>query len=141
MLKERSMLYLGYGMNMNVDSMASRCPAAVSLGGFYLPNYRLVFRGVADVVEDKDSYVPVALWLITKKCLKSLDQLEGYPSLYNRKIINGRWWMYYMNDKSFLAPPSEHYYKTIENGYDAFDLDSRSIRVAKKEAINSIIAA
>ena len=42
------MYYLAYGMNTNKEAMAHRCPKAKPMGGFYLPNYRLIFRGVAD---------------------------------------------------------------------------------------------
>ena len=42
------MYYLAYGMNMNRVAMRQRCPKAKPMGGFYLPNHRLIFRGVAD---------------------------------------------------------------------------------------------
>ena len=42
------MYYLAYGMNTNRAAMRQRCPKAKPMGGFYLPNYRLIFRGVAD---------------------------------------------------------------------------------------------
>ena len=61
------MYYLAYGMNTNRDAMAARCPNAKPMGGFYLPNHRLIFRGVADFRYDPDcvlrssylSYVPI----------------------------------------------------------------------------------
>ena len=56
------MLYMAYGMNTNRDAMANRCPKAKPLGGFYLPDTRLVFRGVADIVPDPDYICPVVLW-------------------------------------------------------------------------------
>lgn len=51
------MLYMAYGMNTNRDAMEVRCPDAQALGGFYLPGYRLVFRGVADIIPDRDCIV------------------------------------------------------------------------------------
>ena len=42
-------LYLAYGMNTNIDQMASRCPGSVSIGRVDIPDHRLVFRGVADI--------------------------------------------------------------------------------------------
>ena len=71
------MYYLAYGMNTNKEAMAVRCPKAKPMGGFYLPNYRLIFRGVADFRADADAILPVVLWEITEDCLKSLDALEG----------------------------------------------------------------
>ena len=53
------MYYLAYGMNTSRDAMAVRCPNAKPLGGFYLPNHRLIFRGVADFRYDHDCVLPV----------------------------------------------------------------------------------
>jgi gamma-glutamylcyclotransferase (GGCT)/AIG2-like uncharacterized protein YtfP len=79
---------MAYGMNTNRRAMEARCPLAKPMGGFYLPNYRLVFRGVADIVPEDGGVVPVVLWSITGKCLQALDRLEGYPHLYTRRKIN-----------------------------------------------------
>jgi hypothetical protein len=76
---ETRYLYMAYGMNTNRRAMEARCPLAKPMGGFYLPNYRLVFRGVADIVPEDGGVVPVVLWSITGKCLQALDRLEGYP--------------------------------------------------------------
>jgi len=108
------MLYMAYGMNTNRDAMSVRCPKAKPLGGFYLPDTRLVFRGVADIVPDTETICPVVLWEITLDCLRSLDQLEGYPHLYNRRKINTDWIVYEMNDKTRNRPPNGGYYKMIE---------------------------
>lgn len=128
------MLYMAYGMNTNRDAMASRCPNALPLGGFYLPNYRLVFRGVADIIPDDNAVVPVVLWSITPQCLAALDRLEGYPTLYTRRKINGGWIAYMMNDKSGMSPPSHHYYRMIAEGYRDFGLDDWCLRSAEAEA-------
>ena len=55
------MYYLAYGMNTNREAMAARCPKAKPLGGFYLPDHRLTFRGVADFRYDSDMVLPVAV--------------------------------------------------------------------------------
>lgn len=128
------MLYMAYGMNTNRDAMAVRCPKAKPLGGFYLPDTRLVFRGVADIVPDTETICPVVLWEITLDCLRSLDQLEGYPHLYNRRKINTDWIVYEMNDKTRNRPPNGGYYKMIEDGYKDFGLDDYKLRVALAEA-------
>ena len=132
------MLYMAYGMNTNRDAMKVRCPKAKPLGGFYLPDTRLVFRGVADIVPDTDHICPVVLWDITQDCLRALDNLEGYPTFYGRRKINCGWLVYEMNNKSRTSPPNGGYYKMIEEGYKEFGLDDywlrRSLAYAEEEA-------
>jgi hypothetical protein len=129
------MYYLAYGMNTNRHAMANRCPKAKPMGGFYLPKHRLVFRGVADFRQDVDMVLPVVLWEISHDCLRSLDALEGYPHLYDRRKINGEWLIYDMNgDKGAIREPSMHYYDMIEEGYKDFGLDDWYLRAASKEA-------
>jgi hypothetical protein len=129
------MYYLSYGMNTNLESMKARCPNAEPMGGFYLPNYRLVFRGVADLVPEDDCVAPVVLWKITTQCLRSLDRVEGYPTLYNRRKINSyKWICYFMVDSTALSPPSHGYYRMIGEGYRDFGLDTTPLRLAADEA-------
>tara|TARA_S200002703_G_scaffold38775_1_gene34010 strand:- start:666 stop:1067 length:402 start_codon:yes stop_codon:yes gene_type:complete len=129
------MYYLAYGMNMNREAMAVRCPKAKPMGGFYLPDHRLVFRGVADFRYDSDMVLPVVAWEITHDCLRALDRLEGYPTLYDRRKINGAWLIYDMNgNKNDLGKPSGHYYNMIAEGYRDFGLDDWYLRAAAKEA-------
>jgi hypothetical protein len=47
------MLYLAYGSNLNIKQMKIRCPYAKPSGTFYMPNYRLVFRRVADITKSE----------------------------------------------------------------------------------------
>ena len=65
------MYYLAYGMNTNRAAMRQRCPKAKPMGGFYLPNHRLIFRGVADFRADRDCMLPVVAWKITHDCLRA----------------------------------------------------------------------
>jgi len=105
------------------------------MGGFYLPNHRLIFRGVADFRYDPDCVLPVVLWEITPECLIALDRLEGYPTLYDRRKINGNWIIYDMNgDKGNLRHPSSGYYDMIESGYKDFGLDDWYLRAAREDA-------
>lgn len=129
------MYYLAYGMNTNREAMAARCPRAKPMGGFYLPDHRLIFRGVADFRHDSDMVLPVVAWEITINCLSALDRLEGYPRLYDRRKINGDWFIYDMNgDKNELYTPSGGYYNMIEQGYRDFGLDDWYLRAAAKDA-------
>ena len=129
------MFYLAYGMNTNREAMAYRCPKAKPMGGFYLPNHRLIFRGVADFRADKDAILPVVLWEITDDCLAALDMLEGYPDHYDRRVINREWIIYDMNgNKNHLYKPSGGYYNMIQDGYKYFGLDDYNLRSAKRDA-------
>ena len=80
------MYYASYGSNLNHEQMSRRCPKAKFIGIGQLLNYRLVFRGVADIEFNKGSVVPIGLWKITKDCLQALDMYEGYPHHYGRGI-------------------------------------------------------
>jgi len=129
------LFYLAYGMNTNREAMAYRCPKAKPMGGFYLPNHRLIFRGVADFRADKDAILPVVLWQITDDCLAALDMLEGYPDHYDRRVINREWIIYDMNgNKNHLYKPSGGYYNMIQDGYKYFGLDDYNLRSAKRDA-------
>ena len=82
------MLYLAYGSNLNIKQMKIRCPYAKPSGTFYMPNYRLVFRRVADITKSEGNKVPIGVWKITKQCEIALDRYEGYPTLYRKEYIS-----------------------------------------------------
>ena len=70
----------------------------------------------------------------------SLDHLEGYPTLYNRRKINGGWLVYEMNDKNYVGPPSQHYFDMIQEGYRDFGLDDYNLRTAAYESGKTEVA-
>ena len=116
------MFYIAYGSNMNRDQMRVRCPHAKPLGAYYLDGWRLVFRGVADIIKDKDARVPIVLWDITEECEHNLDRYEGVPRLYRKvKLYKDKteYLTYLMNSTSFALPP-QPYYEGIEDGYRHF---------------------
>jgi hypothetical protein len=90
-MKEKTKLYFAYGSNLNLTQMAQRCPDARQLGATYIPNWRLVFRGVADIepTRSNDVLLPVGVWEITKRCEEQLDIYEGFPHLYRKITVNG----------------------------------------------------
>tara|TARA_R110000850_G_scaffold45442_1_gene115097 strand:+ start:309 stop:791 length:483 start_codon:yes stop_codon:yes gene_type:complete len=120
-------LYFSYGSNLNVSQMATRCPNAIQLGSTYLPNWRLVFRGVADIEPSRnvDDLLPVGVWEITDECEKSLDIYEGFPRLYGKTHVIGMM-TYTMNTKS-IAPPSRGYFNSILEGYKDFGLNTNHL--------------
>lgn len=122
-------LYFAYGANTNATGMSHRCPKAKPIGAFTLPERKLVFRYVADVVHDSESEVHGALWELTPACELALDYFEGYPHLYDKAyyytVINGepvRVMYYQMVRQSDEAPPSASYENCLRAGYKSFGL-------------------
>ena len=81
------MFYFAYGMNTNRDSMARRCPGAISMGSARLLDHEFRFDRHADVVSCPGRSVSGVLWIIDDEHLQDLDNLEGYPYYYDRKIL------------------------------------------------------
>lgn len=137
-------LYFGYGMNTNLESMARRCPGAESLGHATLQDYEFNFRTFADVSPKDASSVEGVLWHINKDHLNSLDALEGYPIMYNRAVMpivyQGETvyaWVYYMESFTRWGPPSEGYVQTLREGYLAHGVPqsqiNRALRYVKED--------
>ena len=126
-MNEKTKLYFAYGSNLNLTQMAKRCPNAKQLGSAYIPNWRLVFRGVADIEPSRnaDDLLPVGVWQITDECENSLDIYEGFPHLYRKITVNGMM-TYVMNQKDLL-PPSTHYFNGILDGYKDFGLKTNHL--------------
>lgn len=134
-------LYFAYGANTNVGSMAGRCPAAVPLATCVIPDHKLVFRGVADVVECDGAKVRGVMWRITRQCELALDRFEGYPTLYVKKYVGVEWkgkehdlMLYVMRDRDTLAEPSGWYEACLREGYADFGVSAKQIDRAIREA-------
>jgi gamma-glutamylcyclotransferase (GGCT)/AIG2-like uncharacterized protein YtfP len=136
-------LYLAYGANTDHLSMKVRCPAAVYVCNITLPEHRLVFRGVADVVPTPGAKVECALWMITPACEASLDRFEGFPSFYVKKYVkatlNGRKsrMMFYIMRKQSdreQSPAYASYLSTLEMGYATCGLPQQQLIEATKSA-------
>lgn len=122
-------LMWAYGSNLNKAQMAHRCPAARSLGARWLPNARLVFRSVADVVYDASERCPGGLWRITPEDEIALDAYEGVSGgLYEKQHLLVRWkgkpekMLIYTMLSDAIAPPGEGYLNVIAQGYRDFGL-------------------
>jgi len=123
--KDKDLLYFAYGMNTNVDGMASRCPRAVSFGRAQLLGHRFRFAGPADVQRDWRFNVDGVLWDITEDCLKALDRLEGYPFYYDRKWAQVQYQdqvvealVYFMLPGHGNDEPSSGYFDMVLQGYN-----------------------
>jgi len=133
------MLYASYGMNTNVDQMAYRCPSAISIGRVDIPNYRLVFRGVADVEGSQGDTLQCVLWDITDTCEIALDMLEGYPDFYGKEYLDITFgnktytaMIYKMVGKNLgYSSPNAYYQEMLEDGYADHGLDLDQIYSAE----------
>jgi len=147
-----SKYYFAYGSNLNVEQMKFRCPKAKLIKTAHLPDWRLVFRGVADVEPFEGLSVPGALWAVTEECEKSLDQYEGCRpdgnGLYRREFIdvvtespNGApiketALVYIMNRDGYDAP-GEIYARSIIDGYKHNNLDPQPLYQAISYAFDN----
>ena len=81
------MLYFAYGSNLNHFQMKKRCKDSVFLKKINLNNFQLTFRSkyrAADIESKKNSFVPGALFEISKSDEEKLDVYEYYPVLYKK---------------------------------------------------------
>lgn len=78
--------YIAYGSN-TPQEMKERCPDSKFLGVVTLKGFRLLFRYYATVEESKHSKLKVMLYEISNEDEMSLDNYEGYPTLYDKKKV------------------------------------------------------
>ena len=114
--------------------MKRRCPGSKLIRKGVLNGYRLTFNGyscrwgggVADVIKNKHKVVWGLLYSITLDDLSLLDGYEGYPTVYNRKLVSIKdtrtlkltqnVWVYYMVKKTKFSAPSKKYLNIIKGG-------------------------
>lgn len=146
-------LYVAYGSNMNKAQMRARCPRAKAIGKGILHGYTLEFRGrsghgVATIIKNRNTSIPVVLWSITEECEKALDVYEGFPTLYYKKDVKveiegeEKTAMVYImakryEDKKMSAQPSDYYYGVIRQGYRDFGIEPSAIEEALIRTMNA----
>jgi gamma-glutamylcyclotransferase (GGCT)/AIG2-like uncharacterized protein YtfP len=139
--------YFAYGSNLNRRQFFRRCPNARPQGRVTLPDYALVFRGVADIIKAPGRRVEGAMYRITPRCEMALDRYEGFPNLYRKewfvaeigkgsaaKVVEV---MFYVMNDSYISPPSPFYLQTIEVGYSDWKIPAKSLREAVDHAYRS----
>ena len=132
------MFYFAYGSNLNHFQMKSRCKGSKYLKNYYLRDYELCFcwngtdrsDGVANIVKNSGSYVPGAIWEISKKDKCELDKREGFnlnPKVYNRDKfeLDGKEVIFYIldSDECEKRDPTDKYVHTITQGYKDCNLE------------------
>ncbi|MBE7063964.1 MAG: gamma-glutamylcyclotransferase [Ruminococcaceae bacterium] len=146
--KKTTKLYVAYGSNLHLNQMHYRCPDAKVFGSGVIENHRLTFwghngrGGVATILPETGTNVPVGIWEISAADEKSLDIYEGWPHLYRKEdievvmddgsVITGM--VYIMNSRQGIirdAWPSDGYYETIASGYRSFGFDLGFLKNAR----------
>ena len=140
-------IYFAYGSNLNRTQMKLRCPNAKLLSVGFLKDYKLVFRGVADVEKSKGNKVWGAFWRVTPRDIIALDAYEGFPNLYKKKYMDtkfGKGFSYIMVNQQDVKNPSEFYYDSIKKGYRQCNLPSlkpltKALRESKQERNTDVV--
>ena len=132
------MLYFAYGSNLNHFQMKKRCKDSVFLKKINLKDFKLTFRSkyrAADIEPKKNSFVPGALFEISKSDEKKLDLYEDFPILYKKYyfFFYGKKVMTYtMTKKTPFMFPAEKYLNIIKNGYKDCNIDNNLLLNALK---------
>ena len=140
----KKLLYIAYGSNINLWQMALRCPHSKPLDPTILKGWELEFRGVANIVPNKDAEVPVLLWELDPRDIPRLDRYEGCPHSYFKENVefelNGEKCVgmaYLMTkDTRQINPPSSYYMQTIWEGYLENGMDTSYLLEAQSRALD-----
>lgn len=130
----KNIFYFAYGSNMDFDTMRSRCGEGnfVGFSGSSLNDYVFYFydRGFANIKESASQTVKGVLYRINENCFNSLDQAEGYPSTYQRRIVKinnslGDFdaWVYIVENDDSSGDPSQDYFDTVIRGAKQYGVD------------------
>jgi gamma-glutamylcyclotransferase (GGCT)/AIG2-like uncharacterized protein YtfP len=141
---KRKSLYFAYGSNLHMDQMAARCPGSEPLCKLVLPDWRLVFRGVADVEPCHRDRVEGCLYVITPECEAELDHYEGWPRMYRKEyfLIKHKGepesvMFYRMNQDTTVAPPYAGYFEVVQTGFEHWGLDQKKLIQAARRSRRS----
>lgn len=93
-----SVLTFAYGSNLNVRQLLHRCPGASFVAPARLYSHKLAFAGyslnwkgavaTARRVPSETTYLLGLVWEIPKTDLHRLDRFEGYPVVYDRRLLS-----------------------------------------------------
>ena len=75
-------LYAAYGSNLNKAQMQKRCPNSKPFCAIVLDEFRLVFKGVANIEKNKSYKIFLGIYKISQECEIALDHYEGFPNIY-----------------------------------------------------------
>ncbi|MFH1031617.1 MAG: gamma-glutamylcyclotransferase family protein [Chloroflexota bacterium] len=125
------MNYFAYASNLNKKQMQQRCPDSKPKFKATLPNYKLVFTGwsrqmrggSATIERSRGDKVIGAIYEVSDKCLRQLDDYEGIT--YKRMNVNVfdedgtaiEAVTYIKTGQMDEAKPSQEYLTVIQQGY------------------------
>lgn len=136
------LFYFAYGSNMSLARMTERCGTDnfVDLGKAQLPGYSFYFygRGHANIKPMASQTMEGVLFQIKDSCLKSLDQVEGYPNTYQRQSVKVNWQdnnvlaqVYIVQNDHTTGKPTDEYYQIVLNGAQEHNLSTSYIQQIK----------
>ena len=132
------MLYFAYGSNLNHFQMKRRCKNSTFLKKINLKDFTLTFRSnyrAADIEPKRKSFVPGALFEISKSDEKKLDVYEDFPILYKKYYLfyyGKKVMTYTMTKKTLFTFPTERYLNIVKRGYKDCNLDKKHLNKALK---------
>ena len=132
------MLYFAYGSNLHHFQMKRRCKDSIFFKKINLKNFKLTFRSkyrAADIEPKKNSFVPGAIFRISKSDEKKLDIYEDYPILYKKYYFTyyrKKVMTYIMTKKTSFTFPTERYLNIVKRGYKDCNLDESYLKQALK---------
>jgi len=139
-------LYFAYGSNLNIEQMMMRCPTAQPVRRMIINNWRLVFRGVADIEPCRNSRVYGALYSVLPADIIELDRYEGVKNGLYRSVTfripetNEVAFFYRMNETG-IYPPSRYYFECIAQGYKDWRLPIKHLKNARTESYEQFFSA
>lgn len=137
-----NIFYFAYGSNMNLDRMNDRCGQDnfTDLGQGILAGYDFYFyqRGYANIKEKASQEVEGVLFKINSQCLRDLDQVEGYPNIYQRRVVKVSFdqkmilaQVYLVENDQSTAKPSDEYYQVVLSGAESHGLSEHYVNKIK----------
>jgi gamma-glutamylcyclotransferase (GGCT)/AIG2-like uncharacterized protein YtfP len=131
-------IYFSYGSNLNRSQMGYRCPDAFPTQSFRLVGWKLVFRGVADIMPVAGSAVWGGLWSVSERDLQSLDRYEGVGRGHYKRIeiecgVNDCVFAYVLGGAD-IHPPEPDYFEVVRQGYGDWNLPLTGLMAARQAA-------
>lgn len=141
---EKPIYYVAYGMLTDPEYMSGVPGTVEYIGKAVLPNYQFELHYYADVVPTAGAYVDVVLWKVDAKSISYLDKTEGYPSLYDRKVVRVDFeghrveaFLYNMTpqtrERLLFRLPSRGYLRDVARGYLNAGISTDQLKHALEE--------
>lgn len=137
------MLYFAYGCNMERFWFKKRCPGAKFVSAAKLRDYDITFvqrsmmwgGGTADLKPTPGGVVEGVLWEVGEHDMKALDQYEGVPKDYIRKMVTAETkdgktvqaHAYFMVQSEGYRPPSKRYMRLLIQGAEEHGLSDEYV--------------